>query len=72
MNDVVIDRKGDVLWLRLDRPERMNAYDRGTIDELIGALRDHVDARVTVITGNDGPSAPVATWPTWRIPISGS
>jgi 2-ketocyclohexanecarboxyl-CoA hydrolase len=52
MNDVVIDRKGDVLWLRLDRPERMNAYDRGTIDELIGALRDHVDARVTVITGN--------------------
>ena len=51
MSDVVTERTEDVLRLRLDRPERMNAYDRGTIDELIAALREHVDARVTVITG---------------------
>lgn len=51
MGDVVTERTEDVLRLRLDRPERMNAYDRGTIDELIAALREHVDARVTVITG---------------------
>jgi enoyl-CoA hydratase/carnithine racemase len=51
MSDVVTERREDVLWLRLDRPERMNAYDRATIDELIAALREHVDARVTVVTG---------------------
>lgn len=51
MSDVVVDRRDQVLWLRLNRPERMNAYDRGTIDELIAALRAHADARATVITG---------------------
>lgn len=51
MADVVVERRDQVLWLRLNRPERMNAYDRTTVDELIAALREHVDARVTVITG---------------------
>lgn len=51
MSDVIVERRGDVLWLTLNRPERMNAYDRGTVDELIAALREHVAARVTVITG---------------------
>lgn len=51
MSDVIVERRGEVLWLRLNRPERMNAYDRATVDELIGALREHMDARVTVITG---------------------
>lgn len=39
------------MWLRLNRPERMNAYDRTTVDELIAAFRTHIDARVVVITG---------------------
>jgi 2-ketocyclohexanecarboxyl-CoA hydrolase len=51
MSDVVVERADGVLRLRLNRPERMNAYDRGTVDELIAAFREHVDARVTVITG---------------------
>lgn len=51
MSDIVVERRGQVLWLRLNRPERMNAYDRGAIDELIAALRAHADARATVITG---------------------
>ncbi len=51
MADVIVDRRDQVLWLTLNRPERLNAYDRGTVDELIAALREHVDARVTVITG---------------------
>lgn len=51
MSDVVVERTDGVLRLRLNRPERMNAYDRGTVDELIAAFREHVDARVTVITG---------------------
>ncbi|MGI9598548.1 MAG: enoyl-CoA hydratase/isomerase family protein [Acidimicrobiales bacterium] len=51
VSDVVVERRDQVLWLRLNRPERMNAYDRTTVDELIAAFRTHVDARVVVITG---------------------
>ena len=51
MSDVIVDRRDQVLWLRLNRPERLNAYDRTTIDEIVEALRIHVQARVVVITG---------------------
>ena len=51
MGDVIVDRQDQVLWLRLNRPERLNAYDRTTIDEIVAALREHVKARVVVITG---------------------
>ena len=51
MADVIVDRQDEVLWLRLNRPERLNAYDRTTIDEIVAALRTHVQARVVVITG---------------------
>ena len=51
MADVIAERKEEVLWLRLNRPERLNAYDRTTVDEIIAALREHADARVAVITG---------------------
>jgi enoyl-CoA hydratase/carnithine racemase len=51
MADVVVDRRDQVLWLTLNRPERMNSYDRGTIDELVEAFYENADARVTVITG---------------------
>jgi enoyl-CoA hydratase/carnithine racemase len=51
MSDIVLDRRGDVLWIRLNRPERMNSYDRATVDDIIGALAHHVDSRVVVITG---------------------
>ncbi|MAG68817.1 MAG: dihydroxynaphthoic acid synthetase [Acidobacteria bacterium] len=54
MGDVVVDRREHGLWLQLNRPERMNAYDRNTIDELVAAFREHVDARVVVITGTNG------------------
>lgn len=50
-DDLVVERRGDVLWLRLNRPERMNAYDRHTVDEIIAALQKNIDARVGVITG---------------------
>ena len=51
MGNVIVDRQDQVLWLRLNRPERLNAYDRTTIDEIVAALREHVQARVVVITG---------------------
>lgn len=50
-DDLVVERRGDVLWLRLNRPERMNAYERHTVDEIIAALQKNIDARVGVITG---------------------
>ena len=48
---LIVERKDRVLWLRMNRPERMNAYDRETIDSIISALRDNMDAGVVVITG---------------------
>lgn len=51
ISDVIVEMRGEVLWLRLNRPERMNAYDRNTSDEIIGALRSHARSRAVVITG---------------------
>ena len=51
MEDILVDRRGDVLWITLNRPERLNSYSRQTVDEIIQALKEHVDSRVGVITG---------------------
>jgi len=51
MSDIVVDRRGDVAWLRLNRPERMNSYDAAMARELIAAIEDAADAGVIVITG---------------------
>lgn len=45
------EERGDVLWLRFNRPERRNAYDEEMIDELARALRDSHSATAIVITG---------------------
>jgi 2-ketocyclohexanecarboxyl-CoA hydrolase len=50
--DVITERRGEVAWIRLNRPDRMNAYDQAMADELIGAVRDAADAGVIVITGS--------------------
>ena len=52
MEDILVERKGDVLWITLNRPERLNSYGRQTIDEIVLSLRENMDARVGVITGN--------------------
>lgn len=49
--DVLIERRGDVAWLRLNRPDRMNAYDPGMARTLIDAVHGTSDAGVIVITG---------------------
>lgn len=49
--DVVTERRGDVAWIRLDRPDRMNAYDQAMAAELVAAVRQAEDAGVIVITG---------------------
>src|SRR6188474_45651 len=52
MADVRAERRGEVAWLTLDHPERLNAYDRKMGDELRQLVDASVDAGVIVITGS--------------------
>jgi 2-ketocyclohexanecarboxyl-CoA hydrolase len=51
MADIEVERRGDVSWIRLNRPERMNSYDASMAKELITAVEDSSDCGVIVITG---------------------
>ena len=51
MSDVVVEEKGEVCWIRLNRPERMNSYDAAMARELIEAIRGAASSGVIVITG---------------------
>ena len=51
MSDIEVERKGEVEWIRLNRPERMNAYDAEMAQELIAAVENAADAGVIVLTG---------------------
>ena len=51
MGDVLTERRGDVLWIRLNRPDRRNAYDAGMAEDMIAHVRAAGDAGVVVITG---------------------
>lgn len=52
---VVVERDGDVGWIRLNRPERLNAFAddmRARIDEGLARLEEDPGVRCVVITGN--------------------
>ncbi len=51
MSDIVVEEKGEVCWIRLNRPERMNSYDAAMAKELIEAIRGASTSGVIVITG---------------------
>lgn len=51
MADIVVERRGEVEWIRLNRPDRMNAYDAEMAQELIAAVEHAADAGVIVLTG---------------------
>jgi enoyl-CoA hydratase/carnithine racemase len=51
MSDLIVERRGEVAWLRLNRPERMNAYDASMASELVAAVEGASDAGVIVLTG---------------------
>ena len=51
MSDVKVEKKGEVAWVRLDRPDRMNAYDAAMAQAMIDAIEGAVDSGVIVITG---------------------
>jgi enoyl-CoA hydratase/carnithine racemase len=51
---VLAEREGDVVWLTLNRPERLNAVHLAMRDELwmhLGLLRDDPTVRVAVLRG---------------------
>ena len=51
MSDIEVEVKGEVAWIRLNRPERMNAYDADMAKELIEAVRGSAGSGVIVLTG---------------------
>jgi methylglutaconyl-CoA hydratase len=54
-NAVSTTKDGDVLRVTLTRPDRRNAFDAATIDQLTAAFADVGDARVVLLSG-EGPS----------------
>jgi enoyl-CoA hydratase/carnithine racemase len=51
MPDIKVERRGEVEWIRLNRPDRMNAYDAEMAQGLISAVQNAADAGVIVLTG---------------------
>lgn len=48
---ILVERRGANVWIRLNRPERMNAYDPPMARAIVRALDDVAATRVFVITG---------------------
>jgi enoyl-CoA hydratase/carnithine racemase len=51
MADIEVEQRGEVTWIRLNRPERMNAYDGDMAKQMIAAIEDASESGVIVITG---------------------
>lgn len=55
MPDLSVEKRGDVVWIRLERPERRNSYDAAMAAELTAAVERSADeGGVVVITGSGG------------------
>lgn len=52
MEDILVETRGEVTWIRLDRPDRMNAFDTPMAQQLIDAIRGAADGGVIVLTGS--------------------
>jgi 2-(1,2-epoxy-1,2-dihydrophenyl)acetyl-CoA isomerase len=50
---VILERRGGVAWLRLNRPESLNAFDQPMLDSMLAALRE--------VAGDAGVQAVVLT-----------
>ena len=54
MADVVVERRGDATWIKLNRPERKNAYDPEMCAQIVAAIKEaeRGDSTALVITGS--------------------
>jgi enoyl-CoA hydratase/carnithine racemase len=54
-DSVQLDRQGSLRWLRMNRPEALNAFDAPMIEQMrasVAAIAHDADARVVVMCGN--------------------
>ena len=54
MSDIVVERRGSVAWVTLNRPEVRNALSRDLnlrLQEITSELDDRDDVRILVVTG---------------------
>jgi len=54
VSDVEIETRENALWIRLNRPERRNAFDTAMANTIVEAFDGAAGARSVVITGNGG------------------
>lgn len=54
MSDVEVEVRENATWIRLNRPERRNAFDPKMASEIAATIDDAAAARAVVITGNGG------------------
>ena len=54
MAEVEVERRGGAVWITLNRPERLNAYDLPMARAVIDALHEAADAEAVVLTGAGG------------------
>jgi 2-ketocyclohexanecarboxyl-CoA hydrolase len=54
MSDVEVEERGTALWIRLNRPERRNAYDAPMAAAITEALEGASTYHAVVITGSGG------------------
>jgi len=54
MPDVEVERREGVVWIRLNRPERRNAYDATMAEAIVAALDEAATAHAVVLAGSGG------------------
>lgn len=54
MSDVLVEERGTALWVRLNRPERRNAYDEAMSEAIADALEGAAAYHSVVVTGSGG------------------
>jgi len=54
MSSVLVEERSGVLWIRLNRPDRRNAYDLDMARELTSRVQDAAGYEAVVLTGTDG------------------
>lgn len=54
MAGVHAERRDDVVWVTLQRPERRNAYDLAMARDMVAAFESAADAYAVVLTGSGG------------------
>lgn len=54
MSDILAEERAGVLWLRLNRPERRNAYDLEMAQDLTARFQDSARYEAVVLTGSEG------------------